>query len=356
MDLKSIMTILVILIILVKNSTQQRVPAVFLFGDSTMDVGNNNNLPTLLKSNFLPYGRDFNHTPTGRFSNGKLAIDFLVKDQLLFETYQVAYLSNEAKIGSNILSGANFASAGSGYSDTTANLYFAVSLSKQLEYFEEYQARIVGMVGEANASSILSNSIYVISSGTSDFVQNYYISPVLQLTYPNIQQFFNVLLTSYARFVQNLYSMGARNVGVATLPPLGCLPGAITLFGFGNSELCVDRLNYDAISFNTRLNSTSQSLRNRLSGLNLVVFDIYQPLYTLVTNPIENGFFETRKGCCGSGLLETSLLCNELSIGTCSNASDYVFWDAFHPSQNANNFLAHNMIQAGISLIYPSSS
>ncbi|KAM6550097.1 hypothetical protein CsatB_021773 [Cannabis sativa] len=254
-----------------------------------MDVGNNNNLPTLLKSNFLPYGRDFNHTPTGRFSNGKLAIDFLVKDQLLFETYQVAYLSNEAKIGSNILSGANFASAGSGYSDTTANLYFAVSLSKQLEYFEEYQARIVGMVGEANASSILSNSIYVISSGTSDFVQNYYISPVLQLTYPNIQQFFNVLLTSYARFVQNLYSMGARNVGVATLPPLGCLPGAITLFGFGNSELCVDRLNYDAISFNTRLNSTSQSLRNRLSGLNLVVFDIYQPLYTLVTNPIENG-------------------------------------------------------------------
>ncbi|KAF4376763.1 hypothetical protein F8388_025634 [Cannabis sativa] len=285
MDLKSIMTILVILVILVKNSTQQRVPAVFLFGDSTMDVGNNNNLPTLVKSNFLPYGRDFNHTPTGRFSNGKLAIDFLVKDQLLFETYQVAYLSNEAKIGSNILSGANFASAGSGYSDTTANLYFAVSLSKQLEYFEEYQARIVGMVGEANASSILSNSIYVISSGTSDFVQNYYISPVLQLTYPNIQQFFNVLLTKFI---------------------------------------------FDGI-------------------------ELYHGVVCQGQSPYL-GFFETRKGCCGSGLLETSLLCNELSIGTCSNASDYVFWDAFHPSQTANTFLAQNMIQAGISLLYPSSS
>lgn len=53
------------------------VPALIIFGDSIVDVGNNNNLNTIVKANFLPYGRDFvSHRPTGRFCNGKLATDF----------------------------------------------------------------------------------------------------------------------------------------------------------------------------------------------------------------------------------------------------------------------------------------
>lgn len=53
------------------------VPMLCVFGDSVVDVGNNNHLNTLIKSNFPPYGRDFvTHTPTGRFCNGKLATDF----------------------------------------------------------------------------------------------------------------------------------------------------------------------------------------------------------------------------------------------------------------------------------------
>lgn len=56
---------------------QPLVPALCIFGDSVVDVGNNNRLMTLVKANFPPYGRDFiNHKPTGRFCNGKLATDF----------------------------------------------------------------------------------------------------------------------------------------------------------------------------------------------------------------------------------------------------------------------------------------
>lgn len=52
------------------------VPAIITFGDSAVDVGNNDYLPTLFKANYPPYGRDFiNHQPTGRFCNGKLATD-----------------------------------------------------------------------------------------------------------------------------------------------------------------------------------------------------------------------------------------------------------------------------------------
>lgn len=54
--------------------------ALLVFGDSTVDAGNNNFLQTPMKSNFPPYGRDFiNHIPTGRFTNGRLVSDFIGK-------------------------------------------------------------------------------------------------------------------------------------------------------------------------------------------------------------------------------------------------------------------------------------
>ncbi|KAF5801386.1 putative triacylglycerol lipase [Helianthus annuus] len=57
----------------------QSVPGVYIFGDSLVDVGNNNHLPlSLLKANFPHNGVDFpTGEATGRFSNGKNAADFL---------------------------------------------------------------------------------------------------------------------------------------------------------------------------------------------------------------------------------------------------------------------------------------
>lgn len=52
-------------------------PAIFVFGDSLMDDGNNNYLNSLAKANYLPYGIDFFEGPNGRFCNGKTIIDFL---------------------------------------------------------------------------------------------------------------------------------------------------------------------------------------------------------------------------------------------------------------------------------------
>lgn len=51
----------------------------FVFGDSLVDNGNNNNLKTLAKANYYPYGIDFYQGTTGRFCNGRLLIDMLGK-------------------------------------------------------------------------------------------------------------------------------------------------------------------------------------------------------------------------------------------------------------------------------------
>jgi hypothetical protein len=56
---------------------QPIVPAVISFGDSTIDVGNNNYLPgAVFKADYAPYGQDFvRHEATGRFSDGKIVTD-----------------------------------------------------------------------------------------------------------------------------------------------------------------------------------------------------------------------------------------------------------------------------------------
>uniref|UniRef100_A0A0E0K3E5 GDSL esterase/lipase n=1 Tax=Oryza punctata TaxID=4537 RepID=A0A0E0K3E5_ORYPU len=57
-----------------------KVPAMYVFGDSTADVGNNNYLAgaAVPRANFPHNGIDFpTSRPTGRFSNGYNGVDFL---------------------------------------------------------------------------------------------------------------------------------------------------------------------------------------------------------------------------------------------------------------------------------------
>lgn len=60
------------------TTKQARTPALFVFGDSIVDPGNNNALTTTVRCNFPPYGQDFpGHNATGRFSNGRVPSDIV---------------------------------------------------------------------------------------------------------------------------------------------------------------------------------------------------------------------------------------------------------------------------------------
>lgn len=76
------MTVLVMVVLaLVSNGARAdpQVPCYFIFGDSLVDNGNNNQLSSLARANYLPYGVDFPGGPTGRFSNGKTTVDVIGK-------------------------------------------------------------------------------------------------------------------------------------------------------------------------------------------------------------------------------------------------------------------------------------
>lgn len=54
--------------------------ALFIFGDSTLDPGNNNYIDTIpeYRANYKPYGQNgFFAEPTGRFSNGRVIVDYI---------------------------------------------------------------------------------------------------------------------------------------------------------------------------------------------------------------------------------------------------------------------------------------
>lgn len=62
------------------NNKKKAVGASFIFGDSLVDAGNNNYLPTLSKANLRPNGMDYKPSggkPTGRFTNGRTIGDIV---------------------------------------------------------------------------------------------------------------------------------------------------------------------------------------------------------------------------------------------------------------------------------------
>lgn len=69
--------------------------ASFIFGDSLVDAGNNNYLPTLSKANIAPNGIDFKAsggTPTGRYTNGRTIGDIVGTHNLLFLFSYINYI------------------------------------------------------------------------------------------------------------------------------------------------------------------------------------------------------------------------------------------------------------------------
>lgn len=103
------------------------VPAVIVFGDSSVDAGNNNQISTVLKSNFEPYGRDFaGGRPTGRFSNGRIPPDF-ISEAFGIKPVVPAYLDPSYNI-SDFATGVCFASAGTGYDNQTSDVLVSSSI------------------------------------------------------------------------------------------------------------------------------------------------------------------------------------------------------------------------------------
>ncbi|XP_024366401.2 GDSL esterase/lipase At5g22810 [Physcomitrium patens] len=324
----------------IPDNYRQYTAGVVIFGDSTVDVGNNNHLVTVVKSNFKPYGRSFQGgKSTGRFCDGKITSDRIT--EIIGYPYGLPYLSPEAH-GPAILTGINFASSASGWYDGTARNFNVKGLTDQFVWYKNWKAEVLSLVGPEKGNFIISTSLYIFSTGANDWVNNYYLNPVLMKKY-NTDEYITFLIGLARGYIQELYDLGGRNIAVLGLPPLGCLPSQITLHGKGNQG-CVEDYNAVSRKFNDQLkNVINNELKPKFSGGRLIYIDIYTTLYAIRTNSSAYGITEVRTGCCGTGVIETAIACNQASIGTCEDANSYLWWDSFHPTEHAYNILADDL-------------
>ncbi|KAJ9542273.1 hypothetical protein OSB04_028779 [Centaurea solstitialis] len=184
-------------IILPPNVT---VPAVIAFGDSIVDQGANNNLNTLVKANFAPYGKDFmNGKPTGRFTNNKTPADMLV-EQLGIKEFMPAYLDPSLD-DKELLTGVSFASGGTGFDPQTSLIVGVLSFADQLKQFKEYIEKLKGIVGEERTQYILANSVFLVVAGSDDLANTYFTIGIRRLQY-DIPSYGNLMVSSASKFIK----------------------------------------------------------------------------------------------------------------------------------------------------------
>ncbi|ONK70284.1 uncharacterized protein A4U43_C05F32150 [Asparagus officinalis] len=317
------------------------VPALIVFGDSSVDAGNNNNLSTIAKSNFEPYGRDFQGgRPTGRFSNGRIPTDF-ISETFGLKPVVPAYLDSAYSI-KDFATGVCFASAGSGYDNATSNVLSVIPLWKQLEYFKEYQAKLRAYLGKSKANTVLHEALYVMSLGTNDFLENYYTIPGRSSQF-TIEEYQNFLVGISEHFIRSLYILGARKLDLTGVPPMGCLPlERATNIMAGSS--CREEYNRISRDFNGKLQVLIEKLNRTLPRMRIAYGNAYETVLQVVQRPLSYGFENAGAGCCATGMFEMGYMCNQRNPFTCTDATKYVFWDAFHPTEKMNKIIADHIV------------
>ncbi|ESQ51741.1 hypothetical protein EUTSA_v10017765mg, partial [Eutrema salsugineum] len=322
------------------NTTQPLFPAILIFGDSTVDTGNNNYpLNTIFRATHLPYGIDFpNRKPNGRFSNGKLIPDILAAKYNIKQFVPPFLQPNLSD--HEIVTGVCFASAGAGYDDRTSLSTQAIPVLEQPKMFKSYIARLKSIVGDKKAMEIINNALVVISAGPNDFILNYYTVPLRRLEYPRVSDYQDFILKRLDTLVRELYSLGCRKIMVNGLPPIGCLPIQMSAKFRNIFRFCLEQENRDSVLYNQKLQKLLPQIEASLKGSKFLYCNSHDPVLDMMQNPSKYGFKETKRGCCGTGYMETSFMCNPFSR-TCGNHSEFLFFDSIHPSEATYNYLGN---------------
>ncbi|XP_016495817.2 GDSL esterase/lipase At5g08460-like [Nicotiana tabacum] len=321
--------------------------ALFAFGDSLIDPGNNNYLPhSLAKANFVPYGVDF-IGPTGRFCNGRTMIDYL--GDLVGLPLIPAYTAT-ITMGSDFSKGVNYASAAAGILDETGkSLGERFSLNQQIQNFEDTLDQLKQQMEEQDLSYYLAKSLVVMNLGNNDYINNY-LQPSLYTTSSNYKprDYADLLIKHYSRQILALHAIGLRKFLLGAIGPLGCIPSQVGT-GLAPPGKCVSIVNEMIGMFNSQLRFLVDQLNKDNPNSIFIYGNTFGGFIEIFNNASVYGFEVKDRGCCGVG---RRITCLPLSV-PCFNRDQYLFWDAFHPTQAVNQILARKAYSGSLDDCYP---
>ncbi|CAL0315494.1 unnamed protein product [Lupinus luteus] len=324
-------------------------PAIFNFGASNADTGGYSVSMKALKS---PYGETYFHKPAGRYSDGRIILDFIAQNFGL--PYLSPYLDS---LGSNFSTGANFGTAGStiqpqsNYS-IVGYVFSPFSLDVQYNQFLNFIPRTKFFREKGGIFATLmpqeeyfSKALYTYDIGQNDLTASFAsFRPIKQIidSIPDI-------VKKFTENVKNIYDLGGRSFWIHSTGPLGCHPSFLSDHSIGERDEygCIKELNEVCKYFNLNLKEALAQLRKDLPNAAITYVDIYSAKYSLFQDPKKYGFEDPQVACCGYGGKYNfnhivgcgdSMKVNgtEISAGSCGKASVRVMWDGIHYTEAAN--------------------
>ncbi|KAF5798593.1 putative triacylglycerol lipase [Helianthus annuus] len=226
-------------------------------------------------------------------------------------------------------------------------------MEEQVQQFATVRGNITALLGESKGDGLLQKSMYIFSIGSNDIME-YLFSPLKTMT---PEQFVINLTDAYAIHLKNLYSMGARKFGILSIPPIGCCPFA----RFVSNGTCSNETNDLASACHTSFESLMKNMSSTLEGFKYSLVNTYNMTMTVITQKIGNhkfsfslqmptystsaislvsrGFKDVVSACCAD---KTPFGLSECLKGVhlCKYRDDYLFWDAFHPTEKASKLAA----------------
>ncbi|MED6218074.1 hypothetical protein PIB30_023609 [Stylosanthes scabra] len=332
-------------------STVPPFSAMYVFGDSLVDNGNNNYLTSLAKANYEPYGIDTSWGPTGRFSNGKMIVDLL--GEILGLPYLPSFEATQIQ-GYNITWGVNYASAAAGILDETGrHLGQRITFNQQVQNLQTTINQLKATMDDMNLSQYLAKSLAFVNHGSNDYINNYLLTGLYSSSYLyDPTTYAEMLIKQYRTQILSLHDLGLRKFFLAAVGPLGCIPNQVSR-GLFPTGVCKDDVNAMVILFNDRLKFLVDELNTQYNGSSIFVYgNSYAAILNIIQDPTAYGFATANTACCGVGMFQGRITCLPFEI-PCSNREEHVFWDAFHPSEAVDRNLASRAFNGSTTDCYP---
>ncbi|OIT20067.1 PREDICTED: GDSL esterase/lipase At1g28590-like [Nicotiana attenuata] len=333
--------------------------SIISFGDSLADTGN---LIRLSKSNnhvassVPPYGETFFHHPTGRFSDGRLVIDFIAESMGFPLIPPYAGVMKNMTSSRNSIRGINFAVAGATAVDISflekrgvKNPATNVSLGTELEWFKQMLPILCN--SPTSCREFLGNSLVLMG----EIGGNDYNHPFSQgRSSEEVQTYVPEVVKAIGLAIHELIELGAQTLIVPGNLPIGCSASYLTTFENSNKDEydaetgCINWLNNFAEYHNQLLQEEIHRIRELHPQANIIYADYYNAAMHIYKSPKKFGFTSTIVACCGGGgpyNYDSLTSCGSPPSNVCENPSSYVSWDGIHLTEAAYRLIAKGLLQ-----------
>ncbi|TKW14155.1 hypothetical protein SEVIR_5G148800v4 [Setaria viridis] len=325
----------------------RRYGSFFNFGDSFADTGNDvvvfaaHSLAN--PSSRPPYGMTFFGHPTGRNSNGRLAIDFIAEELGLPLVPPSLAHNGSFRQGANFAVAGAFARDASFYRDIplVGPLALNTSSGVQLRWFESLKPSLCHPAQECKG--FFHKALFFMG----EFGVNDYSFSLFGKNLSQIRSFVPDVVKTISTATERVITQGAKTVVVPGIPPMGCSPLNLAMFpsadpaGYDPRAGCLKQLNDLAIYHNSLLQEAIKKVQTKHRGVKVIYADFFSPIIDIVVSPQKLGFRgEILSSCCGKYNFNVSAGCGMPGATVCQDPSSYLYWDGGHFTEAAYRYIA----------------